>query len=187
MGRARDFHPLYGKGYARSTANVTQSESTPLRNIVRDRGNSEETCVQTRPTGSCLQYGPRDDGQFGCPIMHHSRLGEACTDPLRAQALANINNKHPPARCTQPLSAQLHSTMATDWGKENIADGLVAATSSTTKAQSLSPKKSSKRTRSKSIGPGGLNAFDEPVLKESSGNRRKVSACAGMSREDSVR
>jgi kinetochore protein Spc7/SPC105 len=59
-------------------------------------------------------------------------------------------------------------------GKENIADGLVASTSF--KAPSLSPKKSAskKKTRSKSIGPGGLEQAEEPALKASSGNRRKV-------------
>ncbi|KAF2192308.1 Spc7-domain-containing protein [Zopfia rhizophila CBS 207.26] len=62
--------------------------------------------------------------------------------------------------------------MASDLGKENIADGLVASLSFN-KAPTLSPKKTSKRTRSKSIGPGGLGALEEPALKESSGNRRK--------------
>lgn len=66
-------------------------------------------------------------------------------------------------------------------GKENIADGLMAGTSfrapslSPKKAAlaALSPKKSSRKTRSKSIGPGGLGALEEPALKESTGNRRK--------------
>ena len=64
--------------------------------------------------------------------------------------------------------------MAHNDEKENIADGLVANASF--KASSLSPKKSApkKKTRSKSIGPGGLEQADEPVLKASSGNRRKV-------------
>ncbi|KAF2738454.1 Spc7-domain-containing protein [Polyplosphaeria fusca] len=61
--------------------------------------------------------------------------------------------------------------MAADAGKENIADGLMAPSSFS--APSLSPKKSSRRTRSKSIGPGGLDAPDQPALKESTGNRRK--------------
>jgi len=65
------------------------------------------------------------------------------------------------------------ATMAKDMGKENIADGLVA-TSAFAKAPSLSPKKSSRKTRSKSIGPGGLRSLEEPPLKESTGNRRKV-------------
>ncbi|KAF2022014.1 Spc7-domain-containing protein [Aaosphaeria arxii CBS 175.79] len=67
--------------------------------------------------------------------------------------------------------------MANGSGKENIADGLVAAPTSSApsrnRSSSLSPKKSARRTRSKSIGPGGLNALEEPALKESKGNRRK--------------
>ncbi|KZM19795.1 hypothetical protein ST47_g9032 [Ascochyta rabiei] len=56
--------------------------------------------------------------------------------------------------------------------KENIADGLVANTSF--KAPSSSPgKPAKKKTRSKSIGPGGLEQAEEPALKASSGNRRK--------------
>jgi kinetochore protein Spc7/SPC105 len=65
--------------------------------------------------------------------------------------------------------------MADNSGKENIADGLVAGPSFA-KAPSLSPVKTSRRTRSKSIGPGGLGALEEPALKESSGNRRKAGA-----------
>ncbi|KAF1995841.1 Spc7-domain-containing protein [Amniculicola lignicola CBS 123094] len=60
--------------------------------------------------------------------------------------------------------------MAGNAGKENIADGLIA--SAPLKAAALSPKKSSRKTRSKSIGPGGLG-LEEPALKESTGNRRK--------------
>ncbi|KAF1365801.1 Spc7-domain-containing protein [Lizonia empirigonia] len=58
-------------------------------------------------------------------------------------------------------------------GKENIADGLVASTSFS--APALLPKKSTpkKKTRSKSIGPGGLEQAEEAPLKASSGNRRK--------------
>lgn len=62
--------------------------------------------------------------------------------------------------------------MANNTGKENIADGLVAGPVFT-KAPSLSPRKSSRKMRSKSIGPGGLDALEEHALKESSGNRRK--------------
>ncbi|KAF2501476.1 Spc7-domain-containing protein [Lophium mytilinum] len=61
--------------------------------------------------------------------------------------------------------------MATETDKENIAAGLTAATSFKP-TPSLSPKKPAKKTRSKSIGPGGLGAPEEP-LKENSGNRRK--------------
>ncbi|KAF2814893.1 Spc7-domain-containing protein [Mytilinidion resinicola] len=61
--------------------------------------------------------------------------------------------------------------MATEFDKENIAAGLTAA-SSFKPTPSLSPKKPAKKTRSKSIGPGGLGALEEP-LKENSGNRRK--------------
>jgi kinetochore protein Spc7/SPC105 len=65
--------------------------------------------------------------------------------------------------------------MANTEGKENIADGLIANASF--KAPSaLSPKKSSRKTRSKSIGPGGLGELDASALKESNGNRRKVCA-----------
>lgn len=64
--------------------------------------------------------------------------------------------------------------MASGAGKENIADGLVAGLSFG-KTTQLSPRKSSRKTRSKSIGPGGLDALEETALKESSGNRRKVS------------
>jgi kinetochore protein Spc7/SPC105 len=62
--------------------------------------------------------------------------------------------------------------MATDLDKENIAAGLTAASALKT-TPSLPPKKPAKKTRSKSIGPGGLGAPDEP-LTENSGNRRKV-------------
>ncbi|KAF1841793.1 Spc7-domain-containing protein [Cucurbitaria berberidis CBS 394.84] len=64
--------------------------------------------------------------------------------------------------------------MAQTDAKENIADGLLANTSF--KAPTLSLKKSSRdsrKTRSKSIGPGGLGELEAPALKESSGNRRK--------------
>lgn len=64
-------------------------------------------------------------------------------------------------------------TMAGTTGKENIADGLTANTSFKSPS-GLSPKKSSRKTRSKSIGPGGLGELEVPALKESSGNRRKV-------------
>jgi kinetochore protein Spc7/SPC105 len=61
-------------------------------------------------------------------------------------------------------------------GKENIADGLIAngsfkATTQPLKKSALSPKK---KTRSKSIGPGGLGELEAPPLKETAGNRRKV-------------
>ncbi|KAF2032178.1 Spc7-domain-containing protein [Setomelanomma holmii] len=61
--------------------------------------------------------------------------------------------------------------MASTDGKENIADGLVANASF--KAPALSPRKTARKTRSKSIGPGGLGELEAPALKESSGNRRK--------------
>ncbi|KAH7078481.1 Spc7 kinetochore protein-domain-containing protein [Paraphoma chrysanthemicola] len=61
--------------------------------------------------------------------------------------------------------------MANSAGKENIADGLIANASF--KAPALSPRKSARKTRSKSIGPGGLGELEAPALKESSGNRRK--------------
>ncbi|KAH7406204.1 Spc7 kinetochore protein-domain-containing protein [Phaeosphaeria sp. MPI-PUGE-AT-0046c] len=61
--------------------------------------------------------------------------------------------------------------MAATSGKENIADGLVAKAKP--KAAATSPAKSSRKARSKSIGPGGLGELDAPALKESSGNRRK--------------
>lgn len=65
--------------------------------------------------------------------------------------------------------------MANSHGKENIADGLI--TNISFKAPPvLSPKKAARKTRSKSIGPGGLGELDAPALKESAGNRRKVSA-----------
>lgn len=60
-------------------------------------------------------------------------------------------------------------------GKENIADGLFA-NDSFKAPPALSPRKSSRKTRSKSIGPGGLGELEAPALKESSGNRRKVGA-----------
>ncbi|KAF2747625.1 Spc7-domain-containing protein [Sporormia fimetaria CBS 119925] len=62
--------------------------------------------------------------------------------------------------------------MASDTGKENIADGLIV-TGLFKKAPSLSPRKSSRRARSKSIGPGGLEVPEQSALKETSGNRRK--------------
>lgn len=74
------------------------------------------------------------------------------------------------ASSPQPHRDFVH-TMATTDGKENIADGLIANT--TFKAPALSPRKSSRKTRSKSIGPGGLAELEAPALKESSGNRRK--------------
>ncbi|KAK3076192.1 hypothetical protein LTS18_013659, partial [Coniosporium uncinatum] len=57
--------------------------------------------------------------------------------------------------------------MSTDMDKENIAEGML--TVGTLKAPTLSPKKSGMRSRSQSIGPGGLNV----PLKEDAGNRRK--------------
>jgi kinetochore protein Spc7/SPC105 len=65
--------------------------------------------------------------------------------------------------------------MAHTDGKENIADGLVAK--ALPSASSTSPKKAARKTRSKSIGPGGLAELEEPPLKASNGNRRKVSEC----------
>jgi kinetochore protein Spc7/SPC105 len=68
-------------------------------------------------------------------------------------------------------------TMADTDAKENIADGLIAKTSLTAPvsfdAPALSPRKPSRKTRSKSIGPGGLTESETPTLKQSSGNRRK--------------
>jgi kinetochore protein Spc7/SPC105 len=61
--------------------------------------------------------------------------------------------------------------MAVTNGKENIADGLIAPTN--IKSTAASPAKSSRKARSKSIGPGGLGELEAPALKESSGNRRK--------------
>jgi hypothetical protein len=69
--------------------------------------------------------------------------------------------------------------------KDNIADGLMAngsfrAPSQSPKKAALSPKKTARKTRSKSIGPGGLGELEAPslkALKESTGNRRKVCAC----------
>ncbi|KAL1625104.1 hypothetical protein SLS56_007531 [Neofusicoccum ribis] len=71
--------------------------------------------------------------------------------------------------------------------KENIAEGL--SVGSPAKSTALSPKKSGgRKTRSKSIGPGGL---DVP-LKETGGNRRKSAMPAMpvksiLSREDEVK
>ncbi|KAF2691906.1 Spc7-domain-containing protein [Lentithecium fluviatile CBS 122367] len=56
--------------------------------------------------------------------------------------------------------------MASDHAKENIADGLFAGAS-------FKAPKPVRKTRSKSIGPGGLGALEAPALKESNGNRRK--------------
>lgn len=71
--------------------------------------------------------------------------------------------------------------MALSGGKENIADGLIAktniatVTATTFKAPpAASPKKTARKSRSKSIGPGGLGDLEAPALKESAGNRRKV-------------
>lgn len=61
--------------------------------------------------------------------------------------------------------------MANMDGKENIADGLIANPSFN--APALSPRKSSRKTRSKSIGPGGLGEVEVSALKETTGNRRK--------------
>jgi kinetochore protein Spc7/SPC105 len=61
--------------------------------------------------------------------------------------------------------------MANADGKENIAEGLIANAS--LKAPAVSPRKSTRKPRSKSIGPGGLGELEAPALKESSGNRRK--------------
>jgi hypothetical protein len=57
------------------------------------------------------------------------------------------------------------STMADTDNKENIADGLFANGSFKAPA-ALSPRKSSRKTRSKSIGPGGLGELEAPALKE---------------------
>ncbi|KAH4072739.1 hypothetical protein HBH50_063570 [Parastagonospora nodorum] len=61
--------------------------------------------------------------------------------------------------------------MANTDGKENIAEGLIA--NPKPKAGISSPAKSSRKARSKSIGPGGLGELETPALKESNGNRRK--------------
>ncbi|KAF1990425.1 Spc7-domain-containing protein [Aulographum hederae CBS 113979] len=58
--------------------------------------------------------------------------------------------------------------MSTEMDKENIADGML---DSSPKSSASSPRKSSLRSRSKSIGPGGLTV----PLREESGNRRKSS------------
>jgi hypothetical protein len=63
-----------------------------------------------------------------------------------------------------------HNMANTD-GKENIAEGLIA--NPKPKAGISSPAKSSRKARSKSIGPGGLGELETPALKESNGNRRK--------------
>ena len=62
--------------------------------------------------------------------------------------------------------------MPAGFDKENIAEGLSAGPS-LNNAPALFSKKTGKKVRSKSIGPGALGAFDAP-LKEDSGNRRKV-------------
>jgi len=58
--------------------------------------------------------------------------------------------------------------MSADMDKENIAEGML--TTAALKAPTPSPKKSGMRSRSQSIGPGGLIV----PLKEDAGNRRKV-------------
>ncbi|EMD89716.1 hypothetical protein COCC4DRAFT_68429 [Bipolaris maydis ATCC 48331] len=68
--------------------------------------------------------------------------------------------------------------MAQSDARDNIADGLIANGSFKAPAQSpkksgLSPKKTARKTRSKSIGPGGLEELEAPPLKEAAGNRRK--------------
>ena len=54
--------------------------------------------------------------------------------------------------------------------KENITDNLVLDVPAFKPPQLSPAKKPAKKSRSKSIGPGGLDA----VLKPDSGNRRKV-------------
>ncbi|KAL5113896.1 hypothetical protein ACEQ8H_008217 [Pleosporales sp. CAS-2024a] len=61
--------------------------------------------------------------------------------------------------------------MANTNGNADIAEGLT--TSSKPRAKNPSPAKSTRKARSKSIGPGGLGELEAPTLKESSGNRRK--------------
>jgi hypothetical protein len=75
------------------------------------------------------------------------------------------------SRASSPHPTTTFLTMAVTNGKENIADGLIARAKP--KATSSSPAKSSRKARSKSIGPGGLGELEAPALKESSGNRRK--------------
>lgn len=87
---------------------------------------------------------------------------------FRLFTLAFVPNTPPPLR-------ERNSTMVNTVGKENIADGLIA-NASFKATPSLSPKKKTRKTRSKSIGPGGLGELDAHALKESSGNRRKVYA-----------
>jgi len=58
--------------------------------------------------------------------------------------------------------------MSSEFGKENIAEGLVAPT--VAKNNAPSPTKPSKKSRSLSMGPGALGV----PLKEDAGNRRKV-------------
>ena len=95
-------------------------------------------------------------------------------DTQSGLVLLTVYNSSFVAHRTRHPTLRHNTTMAHVDEKENIADGLVTNTSF--KAPSLSPKKSApkKKTRSKSIGPGGLEQEEEKPLKASSGNRRKV-------------
>jgi kinetochore protein Spc7/SPC105 len=73
---------------------------------------------------------------------------------------------------TPPPTLRDNTTNMAD-DKENIADGLMTNISFQAPMSVLSPKKTARKTRSKSIGPGGLGEQDAPPLKESNGNRRK--------------
>lgn len=88
-------------------------------------------------------------------------------------------HRHSRPEPRQPHSKFHNHTMAQSDAQDNIADGLIANGSFKAPAQSpkkseLSPKKTARKTRSKSIGPGGLEELEAPPLKEAAGNRRKV-------------
>ena len=73
--------------------------------------------------------------------------------------------KRPKSR--QSMIAHLPSKDATDDLKENVTD----VVSSSQRSRSTGPQTDKKKTRGKSLGPGGLEA-----LKETSGNATQVSA-----------
>lgn len=113
--------------------------------------------------------------------MPTGQLGRAMHRPawqclLTARSLFTSDDACPRQRdSVTPLvdSQQHHAHTIMADNKENIADGLVANASFHAPEPAPSPKKTARKSRSKSIGPGGLGELDAPALKESNGNRRK--------------
>jgi len=99
--------------------------------------------------------------------MRHVPASEALSVKF-VYMTTSSKNPHAADTTSRGVAQLQDNTMSTDMDKENIAEGMLTA--DTLKAPTLSPKRSGMRSRSQSIGPGGLNV----PLKQDAGNRRKV-------------